>query len=152
MSLVDSLLPVVDIGESLCGIFGLRPISVTRRIRSWSGARIGLGTATTTDTPITNKGGQPPYVRSLSTKDVIASGGLYSLDMYEVGPVVPTYIGGGTAKQTLDPPTTSNPQEVFYNLSGKMFAVGGEWFELVSTRTDDPFGYYMVLKKTAQSP
>ena len=106
MSLVSDLLPTIDaIRGAIPGDLGMTDNTVTVRVVVWSGERVGLGTATTTDTPLLTATGHNPKVRKVSTREVAASGGLFRDGDYKVGPMTPDQ--GAFTMATLDPATTS---------------------------------------------
>lgn len=152
MSLRDDLLPLVDeIRGSVPGDLGLRPHTVTVRVRTWSGARPGLGTKTDVDTLIRNAG-YNPKVAEVTTKDVVASGGFYQSGDFRIGPITPEYTGGGTALATQDPATTSTAREVLYKIEGPGLPSTGAWFKRVSDTTLKSFRNEIVVRRTAEAP
>jgi hypothetical protein len=132
------------------GGLDLRPFRVDVVVRTWSGARAGVGTATVTSTRLMNQG-QNPKFEQLKTNDVVASGGLYSAGDFRIGPLTPEYPTGGTDHGTLDPSTTTTAREVFYLVRGPGFE-DGAWFYRVNDNIKMNFRYEVVVRKTAQAP
>lgn len=153
MSFASDIRDSLDAIRGIPGEMGLRPHSVTVRVTTWSGARVGLGTATTTSTALyVGAGAQNPKVRQLSQRDVIASGGKYTDQDLRVGPVTPSYTGGGVAHATLDPSTSSSPTEVRFLVEGPGFPSAGALCERVGDETDSALHYYLILRQTGQTP
>lgn len=142
-TLVQDILPIIDLGGAIIHDLGFCPFTVTMRVVSWPGTRPGLGTATFVDTALTLDGTHRPEVVELSSRDILASGGKYAEGDYRVGPFTPAYPGGGRDPSYFDPPTTGSPQEIFYKLVGA--GVSG-WFKKVDQKTDDVFGYTLVIR------
>jgi hypothetical protein len=151
MTLRDVLLPAVNKIRTIPNTIGIRLFTVTVRVRSWTGDRVGLGAITTTDTALANLNGSPPKVRQLSGDDVVASGGTLSDQMFEIGPLTPSYIEGlstlGTTGNAINPPTTDGPQEILYVITGPGLVDGGIICKRISDDTDRPFRYTVTVKQ-----
>ena len=133
MGFVNDIRKLADgIRGNVPGNLGLRPHTVTIRVRTWSGARGGLGTKTDVDTVISNAGNFGPRVKQVSAKDVIASGGLYESGDYTIGPISRDYVTGGVTDAALDPSTTSTAREVLFLVDGPGFPSGGAWFKRIN--------------------
>ncbi len=152
MSLADNLKLALDKVRGIPGKLGLRPYTVTVRLRSWSGSRAGLGTKTDTDTALLVDG-YAPHVRQLGQRDVIASGGLYSTQDFEVT-LTPDFtvgsVSGGIAAATFDPSSGATPQEVFFLLTGPGIPENGAWFKKVGQNISGTLTTRITLKKTAE--
>lgn len=111
MNFAESIRSAIDLIRGIPTDLGLRLYAVTVRRTSWSGARIGLGTATTTDVRL-RVGEGNPHVALVSERDVVASGGLLESTDLRVGPMTP----GMVDLATVDP-TVSARQEVSWILS-----------------------------------
>lgn len=142
---------VDDIRGSVPGSLDLRPHAVTVRVRTWTGARAGVGTFTDVDTRVLNAGFNPK-VRELAPRDVAASGGVYVTGDYRIGPITPEYVGGGTAATTLDPATTTTAREVFFLITGPSLPDDGAWFKRVSDDSLRSFRTEVVVRRMAASP
>lgn len=153
MSFVSGILSSVDSIRGIPGELGLRPSSVTIRVRTWSGSRPGEPSSTYTDVDTSILvGGQNPKVRHLTSNDVVASGGLYTDQDYKIGPITPEFIGGGVSKSTIDPETTTTAREIFYQIVGPGEPDGGSWYQRVSDETEHSLHSYIVVRKTAVVP
>ncbi len=150
MSLADELKLALDSVRAIPGILGLRPYTVSVRVRSWSGSRAGLGTATDVDSQLL-VGGLPPDVRQLTQRDVIASGGLYSTQDYEVT-LTPDFtsgdLTGGISASVLDPDVGSHPQEIFFQLTGP--GSPGSFYKKVGQDISNILTYKITLRKTGE--
>lgn len=136
---VPAILQAQDIRRSIGGLMGLRPFTVFVRTRRWSGNRVGQGTfvdnAGGPDVQLTNGvaplGPQPVRVRTLSNRDIIASGGIYRDRDMRVGPLTPSFAAsilpaGGFNDSTVDPPQVGSiPTQIMWIVFGPgMFASG----------------------------
>ena len=157
----DKLLPVFDkVARGIPNKLGLRQFDISMRIVTWTGARPGLGTKVTTDYPVTVNqnmaGNNRPKLVSVSSREVVASGGRYSTDDYRVGPLTPQYVKNGITYGTLPSDVEISiktiPTEIFFNLKGPGVsdAINGDWFSLVDADFSKNFGYTLVIRKTAQ--
>lgn len=155
-SLRDGLLPALDIVRGIPGQLGLRLFTVTVYIRRWSGERPGVGTVTEQSFELrVSKGGQPVKVRTLTTREVVASGGLYrDLDI-EVGPLTPPYPGSDADESAIDifdPDLDTNTAvEMYFKVTGPRTTDLG-WYKKIEQRTDRPLRYMLVLRKTGEVP
>lgn len=129
------------------GRLDLRPRKVTVRVRTWTGARPGVGTYTDVDTVLLNAGVNVK-VAQVSTKDIVASGGRYASGDLKIGPITPEYPGGGTPSGVLDPPTTTTAREIFYLLEGPGFPDEGAWCVRVQDDVLPNFHGYVVVRLT----
>ena len=118
---IPTILRPLDSLRGIAGVLGLRPYTVTVRVRVWSGERPGLGSRLDVDTVLYNVLGGVQYpvrVRTRSQRDVIASGGQFSDHQFLVGPMTPQYVGGGYLVGQLDPAPTNSATEVVWFMSG----------------------------------
>jgi hypothetical protein len=152
-TLKDDLLPIVESIRGIPGDIGLRVFTVAAiRIVQWSGTRVGLGNSSYSEVPIAVASGKyAPKIRQLSQEDIVRSGGDLDSVQYEIGPVTPSFIGGGYSLAVLDP-VSVNPSEVFFRIVGPGTAAGGDWFVRTSAKRDKPFRYMLTVKKTAAHP
>ncbi len=152
MSFRTNLLKRVDqIRGQVPGKLDLRPYSVIVRVRTWTGARPGLGTKTDVDTQILNAGFNPK-VEEVSSRDIIASGNVYQMGDYKISPITPDYGSGGTPGTSLDPSVTTTALEVFYKISGPRLPSSGAWFKRVSSSDLTNFHIEVVVRSTAVTP
>jgi hypothetical protein len=105
----------------MAGAYGVRQYSVAVEHKSWSGAERGEGTATTTTTAIAETGGVPPKVRWLSSEEVAVGG--YEDGTVEIGPITPSFTGGGTSLATILP-TLGDNATMRLVLTGPRFPTG----------------------------
>ena len=155
-TLRDALLPAVDIIRGIPGALGLRLFTVVVFTRAWSGSRVGIGTNTDTQTGVKiDLGIYQTKVRQLTEKDVVASGGLYSMQDYEVGPITPPYTGSAAdndAISVFDPPTTSNPQEIYFQIQGPGLAGATNYFKKKAQNVSKNFRYTFIVERTSEIP
>lgn len=140
----ENLLPILDRIRALPGALDLRTYQVTVRVRDWTGARAGLGTKTDTDTVLLN-GGKNVRVREVPTKDVVASGGLYTQQDLKVGPFTPDWSGGGIDEAIIDPVPGSSPREVFFKVTGSGMG-NGRWYKRIHDETLPNFSRILYLR------
>ena len=157
----DAYLAVVDARRGLPVLYGIRLHNVSVLVRQWPSGTPGQGTHNDTLTSLKlNLGTGPIKVRNISTKDIVSSGGLYSAEDIIVGPITPPYSGSGLDNDAItvfDPiPQAGIASEVLFLVTGPGFNPTGNWpgawFKKIETRTDKPFRYEIVLRKTAECP
>jgi hypothetical protein len=138
-TLAQGLLPVLDTTRSIGGLLGLRPFTVTLRLRTTWANRPGPGMRQDGEPiTLTNRGPDgklyPVMVKQVSRQDVIQSGGLYAEGDYKVGPMTPPYpaglsgAGGGFGDESLDPGPTadlSHSIEELWTMHGPGLPEGG---------------------------
>mgnify|MGYP001585149938 CR=1 FL=1 len=117
MSFASDLLPAIDEIRAIPGELGFRGGTVTLIVRTWSGDRVGLGTATTTETPVLVGGGQSPRITRIDVREAVASGGAYQQGDFRIGPVTPEFAGGGVAREVLQPDVNASPTEVLWRVT-----------------------------------
>jgi hypothetical protein len=160
----DAILPALDQLRALPGVFGIRRFTVTARSRVWTGARPGLGTKTDTDILITNAlqtpqgtTQEPVRVRYLTTREVIASGGLYRDRDLRVGPLTPSWLAtlifpaGGYADAQVDPLTSASPTEIFWKVTGPSLPSAGAWCDVIRLE-ETALHFSVVLRTTGKTP
>lgn len=152
----DSLLPAVDVLRGIPAALGLRLFTVAVLYRTWSGSRVGVGSATDALTGVkVDLGIYPTKVRVLTVKDIVASGGIYTDQDVEVGPITPPFSGSsqdGDAITVFDPVPGQAPGEVFFRITGPGYPTAGAWFRKISQRVDKSFRYTFIVRKTAEVP
>jgi hypothetical protein len=91
-------------------------------------------------------------VRQLTQRDVIASGGLYTTQDLEIT-LTPAFstavLTGGLSVLSLDPATTSHPQEIFFKVTGPGYP-SGAWFKKIGQNFSEALTYKITLRKTAE--
>jgi hypothetical protein len=128
--------------------YALRPVTLTVRVKTWSGTSVGPpGTATTDDTVIAGPAGNRYKLRAVTEKDIVASGGKYQAGQYRVGPITPPYAGGPiTADDIIPPKIAGLGREVYYGVTD---ATGiTQWCSMVGAETMHALHWYLVLKPT----
>ena len=132
MALKDDLLPLVDDLRGIAGQLGFRPYEVYVRVTTFSGPRVGLGAATLSETRLL-VGGQNPKVRAIRSKDTVAGTAEFSNDTWEIGPLTPSFPGGGYTPEAINPAGTATPATTLYVLKGPGLPAAG----LLCQRTED---------------
>jgi hypothetical protein len=151
VSLVDDLLPTIEICEQIAADLGVRPFTVAIRVEQYSG-RIEDG-ATLLAEPA-----QPDLLLAPAPRVVAAGaqqsswfgagtyfsdgGGPTVMRVYRVGPITPKY----TSAQ-LQPPVGQTQRLVWW-LTGPGQKPGGEPYELAEPLDDgDPTGWFATIKR-----
>jgi hypothetical protein len=125
---------------------------VTVRTITWSGARVGLGSATNSDLVLAKR-----LVRELSGREVHGSNGRYTSGDIVVEGITPTYdvdgVTGGYTVEQLDPVKTFTPQpelrrEVRYIVTGDL---AGE-YGFVNLETGRIASWRLVLRRKRTTP
>ncbi len=145
MSLRDDLLPLIDTIRGIPGTLGLHRYQVYVRTTAYTGARIGLGTATNTETRLL-VGGQDPHVKIRSTDIVAGVDDIQQLE-FEIGPFTPDY----PALSTLDPAQTATPTVVTYRITGPGLPATGLLCSKVSDEVSKPFRNMLRVKSTGRA-
>ncbi|GAC1576991.1 MAG: hypothetical protein NVS3B7_10140 [Candidatus Elarobacter sp.] len=145
-----SILPALDVVRGVRGLLGLSNYTVKVVTKTWTGARPGIGTPTTTTTQLFVGLSQNPRVLPISSNDVVASGGKYSAGDLRVGPLTPSYTGGGVADGTINPTAAAGVVEsISYIVEGPGTAVGGDKYNRVADEMPGtPLARFIVLRKT----
>lgn len=165
-TLREELLAMANELRALPTDFGIRLYTVTVRVTTFTGGIFGVpgeGTKTVVETPLYLDGyATRPKVTIISTKDIIASGGLYTDGDYKINYITPAYVDnnacpfgtidvGGIAVNILDPEVNTVPTEIVYKLTGPEFP-DGALFKKIKTYTDRPFHYCIVVRKIGVQP
>ena len=162
-----SILPALDAIRAIGGNLGLRPFTVTIKVRTWlGGTRPGLGQRSDVDTVLTNLSGanaQPVMVRYLTTREIAASGGKYRDRDLNVGPMTPAYAAtvlilpaGGFSDSQIDPAPVTNAVELFYLVKGPGYppsanAASGIIHDKIAEEVT-ALHYSLVLRSTGRTP
>jgi hypothetical protein len=156
LSLREALLPVIDQLRGLPGQLGLRQFTVSIIKREWTGSRVGLGFSTDTETPIrVDLGSYTPKVVMLSSRDIMASGGLYTDQDLKIGPITPPFTGStvdGNDITVFDPTPNESPTEIFFLITGPGYPEEGAWFKKIAQDVTGNFRYMFTVRKTAEIP
>lgn len=154
MAFRDSLRKTVDaIRGKVPGNLGLRTFRVDIAKRSYSGARVGIGTPSYTWTRVLNSD-QNPKVEEVSSRDVIASGGLYQAGDYRIGPFTPSYTGGGNDVTDYVPAVGADVADILILIRPSADDGGGLiWCSPVGVHDDTRnFRRTLVVRRTAAQP
>lgn len=149
MALKDDLLPLVDTLRAIPGELGFRPYQVWVRKVVWSGARVGLGSASVTETRLL-VGGRDPKVREIRSKDVVAGSVEYSDADYEIGPLTPEFAGGGVAESTINPTKNGQPTEVTFLVKGPGMPTEGLICQRVESDLHRPLRAVIKVRSTGR--
>lgn len=152
MSIVRDSLPILNSARALLSDVGLRPYTVSLLVTTWSGAAVGQGTRSQVETPLTVANGRPPKVRQMSAKEIVAQGGTLEDQIFEVGPLTPSYAGGGTDAALINPPVTGSPTEVHFLLRGPGIPATGTLCQKVFDRLDSPFRLMFQIRRIGVNP
>lgn len=151
-TLRDSLLPDLQNFRDLSVEFGVRLYQVWLRKVTWSGSRVGQGTATTTDTYL----GKPKF-RRVSSEDIVA-GSVMNEQMFEIGPFTPSHSQPVSTPDTLaltpfdlSPQQTGTPTEIHFIVKGPGLPTNGALFERVKDSTERPFRYTVTIKSIGRA-
>jgi hypothetical protein len=162
-TLASTILPALDAIRGIGGILGLRPFTVTLRVRTWSGAKIGFGAKTDTNTVLTNvtatSAGTLENIkcRFLTTREIVASGGLYRDRDIRIGRITPSFAAayglpaGGFGDSTLDPTPGATPTEIFWNVAGPGMPSNGAWCSRIAEEVS-ALHYSLILRADAKAP
>lgn len=152
-SFASSILSSLDTIRGIAGVLGLRPFTVSITVRTWSGVRAGQGNRADVATTFgVSAGTQPPKVRFVSQKDILASAGKYVDGDIRVGPLTPSYPGGGTTPASFEPALGFLPTEIFWSVTGPTLPASGAWCDKIGEETDSALHYYVVLRRGGKTP
>jgi hypothetical protein len=149
MDLPASIKAAIDQIRGIPGTLNLRPYAVSVIKRTWTGERVGLGTATTTTTALT-VGGQNPRFERLSSREVIASAGKFAEGDYRLT-LTPSFSGGGFNVSDFSNDDGS-PQEIFFKVTGNGLEATGSYFQKIDQDVHSNLTFNIVLRRTAQQP
>lgn len=159
MSIRDAFLPVLDTYRGwLDAGWGLRQSSVLVRVISWKIAGVDAtvpgapgAVKTSVDTDLTVDG-KRPKVEQISQKMIIASGGLYQDQDLKVGPITPSFNGGGFSADVLDP-AMNGSREIHFKVTGPD-SPDGAWYKKIGQEVVyGNFHYHLILRKSGiQNP
>ena len=143
MSAADGFRKALYGARAIAGTLGLRPYTVSVSVRSWSGDVVGEGIASVSTTAITESAGQPPKVRWLSGEDIALGG--FASGSVEVGPITPSFPGGGTAIATITGNGATTGQLMHFTLTGPEFPNGAR-YSLKDISSDRALHYMLTLE------
>jgi hypothetical protein len=125
MTLASDLLETVYEGRAIAGDLGFRPHSVAIVIVSSSGTHTGDGTRTESETAVTEAEGQPPRIRWLKDDEVAL--GMLPKGTVEVGPITPSFSGGGTDLDLLNGADLTDGQVRLLRITGPNHPNGADY-------------------------
>lgn len=144
MTLRDDLLDLAEDVREIPGELGVRLFDVDVFKRVWSGERVGIGVGYDNAKPLFVASFRPKVVQ-VTSRDIIASGGLYQEQDLRIGPLTPSKV----VVPDFDPPMGTQPLELFFRITGPGYE-GGAWFKKVNQLTTRPFRYEVVVRATAE--
>ncbi len=151
MGLREDLLPAVQAIRDIAVGLGVRRYQVWLRLVTYSGSRVGMGTAIATDTYLGRV-----KCRQTSSKDVVA-GTEMSDGVFELGPFTPESSAAIALTNTksvspgdISPTQDGTPSEIYYLLKGPGLPSDGSLFIRVSDKLDGPFRYMVTVKNSGR--
>jgi len=134
---------------------GMRPNTVTIRVETWSGGRIGEGRCSTADTvlvpsPRVNRISEraTPYGDGIQDR----STGLPTAASYSVGPITPAFPGGGYTPDQLCPPIVPGVgQRNLVLIEGDEFGTAGTLCRIVSMDASQPIHTTLLVEQVLAS-
>jgi hypothetical protein len=147
MALRDDLLPLVSSVRSIAGQIGIRMHSVAIVSGSWSGDHTGDGTEDQTATAITEAGGHPPKVRWLNDEQIAV--GQLAKGTVEIGPITPSFPGGGTDLATLVGAALTRGETIHLRITGPAHP-DGALYRVIDIRADRAFRYMLKASPTSE--
>lgn len=164
VSLREKFLAITNKLRALPTAFGLRLYTVTMRVTTYTPGIFdvpGEGTPTVIDTPLYLDGyGTLPFVEKLTTKDIVASGGVYTDGDYRVGAMTPVFVKdecdgsmtvAGVPITWFEQPEGTVPTQITYLITGPEFP-NGALFKKIETWTSDVFTYSFIVRKIGNQP
>jgi hypothetical protein len=150
MSVRDRILPVIDRTRGKIASLGLRRYTVVIRRRRWSGARVGDGTATNTDTVLT----PTPKVTELPANalgpGILTSGGTIEDRYFAIERITPSYIDPRDGQRKGYQPGELRLSATAPNEEVLVLLIGDDGREractLVSQDFSKPFRYQLVIR------
>jgi hypothetical protein len=122
-----------------------RTTLVTIRTRTWvGGRRAAEGGYADVDLVLAPR----PKVREVDQRDIDGSAGQYVTGDVRVGPITPSFPGGGYTKEQLAPTIVTNGVETSYLLSG---GIDGDYARIDLT-TDRSHSWFLVLRRKRTTP
>ncbi len=93
--------------RNLPGKHGLREHTVSVVTATTDGTHVGDGAITETESELVERGGYPPKVRWLNDEEIALASGALGRGAVSIGPITPTFSGGGTSLSLVDGSTLS---------------------------------------------
>jgi hypothetical protein len=128
----------------------MRQNTIDMVIVQWSGDVVGIGVKTTFTHRLYINHDRNIRVRQVTSKDIVASGGLLTQSSLKLGPFTPKYPGGGLDNPDFDPPVSSKPQEVFFLVKGLGMGRDGRWFKRFNDQSIQNYSSWLFLESTGE--
>lgn len=148
MTAADRARAAADRGRRVVDALGLRETTVTVVVEQWSGP-VGVAASVLQSAPATTLVPNPRVVVTAWTSSAFGGGAVGGRSAplvaatVAIGPITPSYPGGGYDADALDPAPSDPSQRVYLVLAGGAFDPAGERF--VVTRVDKPTALRRVL-------
>lgn len=150
MSFVDRFRPRLDrIRTNIPSRIGVRSATLVVRTTQFLGDFLTGGESVSEDKTIAGPNGGRYKVRIVSTKDVVASGGLFQQGAMRVGPITPPYPGGPWTKDDLIPPSHAG-REVIYGITDQTGQT--QWCKMASNDTVHDLHWFIILNPLGVDP
>lgn len=140
MALTDDLKPALWQIRAIPGLLGLRPHTVEVAVGSWSGGATGHGTETQAWALVTEASGQNPKVRWLNDEEVALS--QMPAGSCDIGPITPSFSGGGTALAALTGGSATVAQTFLIRITGPRHP-NGATYRLTQSHEDRALQYML---------
>lgn len=154
MALADALRRAADAGRRAAQAAAQRPTTVTIRVQTYDdGVNVaGAALVSSTDTVVTPNPKVVPVADAPSAfggGDAVPTSGVLRATTFRVGPITPTFPGGGYSADDLAPAGASN-MRVSVMLAGGPFAAGGETHHVVALDASKPQSLYLLVTRSPQ--
>lgn len=137
----DAFLPTVSWARSIAGWqFGIRMHTVAIVTGAWSGDHTGDGVKSESSTAIVEADGQPPKLRWLNDEQITV--GNLPKGTCEIGPITPSFAGGGTDIATLNGDALARGETIHVRITGPNHPTGA-MYRLTDVKADRPFRYML---------
>jgi hypothetical protein len=147
MALADDLKPIIDEIRGIPGSLGLRPNRVYLVRAVWSGEHTGELDETQDLTEITVGDSQPPKVKIISDEQKAL--GQLADGSIEIGPITPTYTGGGIAVSSLYARSLNRGETLHVKVVGP---AGTNYYRITEVMTDRAMHYKFRAEPVQAAP
>lgn len=130
--------------------YDMRQNTIDIIIRQWSGDVVGNGTSVDLKRRLFINHDRNIRVRQVSSKDIVASGGLLTESSLKIGPFTPSYPGGGLDNPDFDPPVNGKSREIFFIIKGLGMGKQGRWFRRVNDNSLQNYTTWLFLTATGE--
>lgn len=149
MTFRDRLLPAIDRIRGIPGRMGLHRHRVFVRVTTYvanTRNTVGVSAVLTDVETELLVNGQPPHVKIIRSKDLVAGSPEYADTLYEIGPVTAEFAGGGVTAESINPERGANPATTQYRITGPGIPTAGILCKREDDTTDKPFRYMIRVK------